>query len=83
MKIDNKSLTKKEGVMDPKTRELVAVGASVAGNCAPCLRFHLKEAAAKGCSKEEIEEAIELAGMIKQNPLNEIEIIARHLADYF
>ena len=53
-------------VLDPKTRELAAVAASVAGNCTPCLKYHLAEAAKNGCTKEEVQEVMELADMIKK-----------------
>lgn len=62
--------------LDPKTRELVAVAASVAGNCIPCLRYHLTEAAKNGCTKEELHEVVELANMIKQSPTGRINSTA-------
>ncbi len=30
--------------MDTKTKELIAIGASVTANCVPCLQFHLAKA---------------------------------------
>jgi AhpD family alkylhydroperoxidase len=62
--------------LDSKTRELIAVSASVAGNCIPCLRYHLAEAAKKGCTKEELQEVVELANMIKQSPTDRINATA-------
>ncbi len=65
--------------LDARTRELVAVGAAIAGNCLPCLRHHFTEARKQGCSLKEIEEAIELAKMVKERPIQDIHRIAAHL----
>jgi len=32
-------------MLDAKTRELVAIGASVVAKCQPCLSYHIEEAA--------------------------------------
>jgi AhpD family alkylhydroperoxidase len=47
--------------MDPRTKELAAIAASVAGRCQPCLRHHLGKALELGISEEEIMEIISLA----------------------
>ncbi|MHC5090308.1 MAG: carboxymuconolactone decarboxylase family protein, partial [Planctomycetota bacterium] len=31
-------------MVDVKTKELIAIGASVSANCQPCVRFHLDKA---------------------------------------
>lgn len=68
---------KAEPVLAASVRELVAIGASIGGNCLPCLRYHFAEAIKSGCSLEEISEAIELSKMVKERPMNDIY----HLAD--
>jgi AhpD family alkylhydroperoxidase len=50
--------------MDDVTRELVAVGASFAARCQPCMRHHLVKAKEAGASKEDIRAAIELGKKI-------------------
>jgi len=54
--------------LDTKTKEMVALAASVAGNCIPCLRHHFQEAIKANCTKQEIQEVIEIANMVKQRP---------------
>ncbi len=54
--------------LDERTRELVGLGAAVASNCLPCVRFHLSQASKAGCSPEEISEAAEIAEMVKKRP---------------
>lgn len=63
--------------LNTQQRELIAIGASVAGNCLPCLRYHFAEAVKAGCTLEGITEAIELSKMVKQRPIKDIY----HLAD--
>jgi AhpD family alkylhydroperoxidase len=65
--------------MDEKTKELVAVGAAVAGNCIPCLEWHYKKCIELGISKDEITEAVELAKMIKNVPIKKICGLADNL----
>ncbi|MGD0816884.1 MAG: carboxymuconolactone decarboxylase family protein [Methanomassiliicoccales archaeon] len=50
--------------MDPRTKELVAIAASVAGHCQPCFRHHLSKAMELEISEEDIREAVSLAGRI-------------------
>ncbi|MBM3855713.1 MAG: carboxymuconolactone decarboxylase family protein, partial [Verrucomicrobia bacterium] len=46
--------------MDEKTKELIAIGAAVAGHCQPCLHYHVAQARGLGVGGEEIREAIEV-----------------------
>ena len=50
--------------MDPKTKELVAIAASVAGRCQPCFRHHLTKAGELGIGEDDIREAVDLAERI-------------------
>ena len=49
--------TYKPSVLDRKTKELVAIGASLAAKCQGCLEGHVKKALKFGASREEISEA--------------------------
>lgn len=51
--------------IDIKTKELIAIGASIITNCQPCLRYHLKIAEDSGATEEEIKDAIKIAGFVK------------------
>ncbi|HLO78588.1 MAG TPA: carboxymuconolactone decarboxylase family protein [Magnetospirillum sp.] len=46
--------------MDERTKELIALGASAAVNCHPCLDHHLAEAERVGLSRAEVTAAIEV-----------------------
>ena len=62
--------------LDTRSLELIAVGASVAGNCLPCLRHHFIEALKAGCTLEEIAETIQLSKMVKERPMKDIYHLA-------
>lgn len=51
--------------MDTKTKELVAIGSSIAANCQPCLKYHLKIAKDSGAAEEEIKDAMEIARLVR------------------
>ena len=62
--------------LDEKTRELIAVGAAIAGNCLPCLTYHFKKCRELGVSVDDIDEAIETAKTVKEVPIKKIHELA-------
>jgi AhpD family alkylhydroperoxidase len=53
--------TYKSSVLDRKTKELVAIAASLAAKCQGCLEGHIRKALKFGATREEISEAIAVA----------------------
>jgi len=51
----------KEGLIDKRTKQLIAISLSVVQCCRPCFFAHVKSAVSSGISKAEIEEAANLA----------------------
>lgn len=51
----------KDGVLDNKTKELIALGISVALRCDPCIGFHAKALSRLGASREEVMETLGVA----------------------
>lgn len=51
----------KEGVLDEKTKQLIAVAVAHVTQCPYCIRAHVPQAYRKGASKAEIMEAIWVA----------------------
>jgi AhpD family alkylhydroperoxidase len=47
--------------LDRKTKELIAVGISVAVRCDDCIGFHVKAAIEQGATPEEVTEALAMA----------------------
>ena len=53
--------TYKPSVLDRKTKELIAISASLAAKCQGCLEGHIKKALKSGATREEISESIAIA----------------------
>ena len=47
--------------LDPKTKELIALGIAVAVRCDDCIGFHVKAALEQGASDDEVLEALGMA----------------------
>jgi arsenite methyltransferase len=52
----------------PAVKELVAIGAAIAANCEPCLRYHLRAAVGLGVSSADMASAIDMAAKVKDVP---------------
>ena len=46
------------GVLDAKTKELVALAISVADRCDPCIGFHVEALVKAGASREEVADVL-------------------------
>ncbi len=55
----------KEGVLDEKTKQLIAVAVAHVTQCPYCIQAHVPQAQRKGASKEEIMEAIWVAAEMR------------------
>ncbi len=51
----------KDGVLDKKTKELIALAIGVSTRCDGCIGFHVKALVDLGATKEEIEETLAMA----------------------
>jgi AhpD family alkylhydroperoxidase len=49
------------GVLDMKTKELIALALGVAAHCDACIGFHVQALVKLGASKAELEEALGMA----------------------
>jgi len=52
--------------MDEKTKELIAIGASVSAHCQPCLTYHVGKARELGVSEEHIAAAVQMGEMVAE-----------------
>lgn len=67
--------------LDEKTKELVALGASLAGNCFPCLRYHYKRCRELEIAVDDIRDALEMARTVKDVPNKNISDLANALLE--
>ena len=68
-----------DGLFTPAVKELVALGAALACNCEPCLRYHYREAKKLGIGDEDIRSAFDMAAMVKRTPARNAQALADKL----
>lgn len=54
--------------LSKEQEELVAVGAAIAANCEPCLKFHFGKGFEAGLSADQLEAAVAVARRVKETP---------------
>lgn len=59
---------KKDGVLDCKTKELIAMAVAVARQCEPCILSHLEAGIKAGMTREELVEATNIAILLCGGP---------------
>ena len=52
--------------LDDRTKELIAIGASISVNCQPCLEYHLSKALEYGADESEIVDAIGVGSLVRR-----------------
>ena len=76
--------TYKKSHIDRKTKELIAIAASLASHCKGCLEGHIKKALKYGATKEELSETIAItmgvsaAAMVDLTDIASAELKIRH-----
>ena len=65
--------------IDNRTKELIAVGASVTANCQPCLQFHAAKARENGSDEEELSVAIAVAEAVRKGASAKMDDFAASL----
>lgn len=66
--------------MDERTRELIAMGASAAVNCRPCLQYHLERCRKAGASEEDVKRAVETGLQVNRGAASKTREYADDLA---
>lgn len=59
--------------MDNRVKELIAIGASVAANCQPCLNHHVGMARVAGADEKDIGMAIEVAKAVRKGAAGKMD----------
>lgn len=67
--------------MDERTKELVAIGASVGAHCQPCLTYHVDKARELGLDDEEIRAAIETGHMVGKGAMSAMRKFSASVLD--
>jgi AhpD family alkylhydroperoxidase len=66
-------------VVDDLMKELIAVGASAAANCQPCLEYHVGKALELGVDRAEIAQAVEVAKAVRKGAANSMDKLSLNL----
>lgn len=70
---------KEASLFTPAVAELVAIGAAIAANCEPCLKYHYQQAQLLGVSKGDMASAVKMAMKVKDSPHQAILRLANRL----
>lgn len=57
-----------DGVLDRKTKELIALALSVAARCDPCIGFHMQTLVKLGVTRQEVDETLGVATYMGGGP---------------
>jgi AhpD family alkylhydroperoxidase len=63
----------------PAVNQLVAMGAAIAANCEPCLKYHYRQADQLGVSKADMARAVVMGAKVKDSPHQAILRLADNL----
>ena len=66
MKGDNK-------MIDEKTKELIAIGASITANCHPCIKYHVGKAREMEIAEDEIQQAIDVGKTVRKGAAGQMD----------
>ena len=67
--------------MDERTKELIAIGASVGAHCQPCLTYHVEKARELGIDDEDIRLAIETGHMVEKGAMSAMKKFSASILD--
>lgn len=67
--------------MDEKTKELIAIGASIGAHCQPCLTYHVNRAKELGVDAESIRAAIDVGHMVEKGSMAAMREFAKGVLD--
>jgi AhpD family alkylhydroperoxidase len=59
---------KKNGALDEKTKEFIALGIAISTRCDSCIGFHVKSLVRLGTTREELGEALEMIAYMGGGP---------------
>ena len=60
-------------MLDEKTKELIAVGASITANCHPCVKYHVGKAREMEIAEEDILQAMDVGKTVRKGAAGQID----------
>ena len=68
-------------MFDEKTRELIAIGASIAANCHPCIKHHVGKARELKIAEDDIQQAIDTGKMVRKGAAGQMDKLLEELEE--
>jgi len=65
--------------LDERTKELVAVGASITANCGSCLEHHTRKAREAGADRAEIAQAADVGRLVRKGAAGKLDALSARL----
>ena len=81
--VDMEQMTYKDGNLEKKYKELIAIGISIIINCESCLEWHIKQALDSGVTREQVLESIEVGIEMGGGPATVSGRFAMKVLEYF
>ena len=60
-------------MIDEKIKELIAVGASIAANCHPCIKYHVGKAREMNIAEDDIQQAIDVGKTVRKGAAGQMD----------
>lgn len=67
--------------LDEQTKELIAIGASIAAHCQPCLTYHLAKAKELALDAQLVRTAMDIGHMIEKGSMSAMQAFAKSAFD--
>jgi AhpD family alkylhydroperoxidase len=68
-------------MLDVGIRELIAIGASVAANCHPCVKYHVGKAREMKIAEDDIWQAIDVGKMVRKGAAGQMDKLLEELQE--
>ncbi len=68
-------------MVDEKTKELIAIGASVTANCHPCIKYHVGKAREMNIAGDDIRQAIDVGEMVRKGAGRQMDKLLEELQE--
>ncbi len=66
-------------MFDEKTKELIAIGASITANCHPCIKYHVGKAREMNIAEDDIQQAIDVGKMVRKGAGGQMDELLEEL----
>lgn len=81
--VEMEQKTYKDGKLEKKYKELIAIGISIIINCESCLEWHIKQALDSGVTREQVIESIEVGIEMGGGPATVSGRFAMKVLEYY